>query len=1180
MFRKMLLIGLMFLLFSSVVASAGMDFNWKRSITVDSSGETKYSIDSFSWKRSVTVSATGGNTSVYGSFSWKRKIFLDYYTYTNWSNWWVMECISTPIISNPNPSNGSTSQPFNLIWSVDINNPDGNNFNWSIECSNGQTNSSNNDVNGTKFLSLSNLQPSTSYTVWVNATSVVNNTFSSSAWYTFTTQAGVGAPIVTTNETMGVEETNATLHGYLQEDGGEPCGVWFEYGVDTSYGNTTYLYDIIEDTASGVTDASVWIIGTFQGKTFNTSIQFEPNHSFTISTIAMYIDNITGSGYDADVDIYISSGGADTNWGEGTKVKDSWNPSWSAGWQMIYLDTKYDVTSGNTYEIEFITRNDTTSNNYLDLAYDGNMAYPIAIKVMYGTGGSNIYGYGALRFFDTTSTGNEFSYNLSGLSYGTLYHYRAVANNSNSTVYGSDKTFLTKPLPPTNVTITSYNNTTILFTWTKGQGANHTVILRKTTGYPTSPTDGTEVYNNTGTTYTDTITSGLKYYYSFYSYAEENSLYQFSDEKVDISQEIPPETPTDISYKVVPPNQLNITWTKGNHSDATILRVSSSSQPTSPTDGTLLYNGSLEYYIYTVTDDFYITLFSYNATSHLYSTGVPLDAYFVWLNCYNENTGNKLDGYSVVFTNPTGTSVYKKDNCTSPTIINVSDVPTGEKISVSVEKNGYSPRSYVFKILNITSNYFIDVFLLPIETTTEECTLMSFVDTKIVTNPNVDNVISLSKTLETISGVEIYNKSLYPEYNLQSFIDSKSVTNTSVNLTINLTYPLEQIYAVEVYNETLYGTYGGWLFVSNDKYKYNTTQVEIDSSVFDSNTTIARVTYYYLHSISSTGGWVTVDADKYTYNTTSVTVNQTILDSNITTIRVSYYYKYCTEGAEQKYLYQIEVINQNNLAVPSVKVTIARYINETFGFKNISILYTDGAGHITIYLKPFTLYKFILEKTGYQNETADWTPNDAIFTHTFLMESTQYETPSNYTPPLITITRNGTTITVSYYDTLGLTLDVNTILYYYNATGSLIQVSSVQNTSENNINIQFKNTNTTYTYRIIIHYNQTIGHMIYTKTINPVYAGITTPATLNTILVAILGQAGAFLWTNLILFLAFAVMMFASDKKHAGKYLILIGGIMAFVAIIGFHSAFSASIPTLFVIVGIILEWINARRGG
>jgi hypothetical protein len=43
-------------------------------------------------------------------------------------------------------------------------------------------------------------------------------------------------------------------------------------------------------------------------------------------------------------------------------------------------------------------------------------------------------------------------------------------------------------------------------------------IVRKTTGNPTGPTDGTVVYDNTGTSYTDTgLVAGVTYYYMAYS---------------------------------------------------------------------------------------------------------------------------------------------------------------------------------------------------------------------------------------------------------------------------------------------------------------------------------------------------------------------------------------------------------------------------------------------------------------------------------------------------------------------------------------------------------------------------------------------------------------------------------------------------------------------------------------
>jgi PKD repeat protein len=75
-----------------------------------------------------------------------------------------------PLFKNPNPVNSSLDQEPSFVWSIDIEDPDGDNFNWTMECSNGQSNSINCDSNGTKELSLTDLEYDTEYVVWVNAT--------------------------------------------------------------------------------------------------------------------------------------------------------------------------------------------------------------------------------------------------------------------------------------------------------------------------------------------------------------------------------------------------------------------------------------------------------------------------------------------------------------------------------------------------------------------------------------------------------------------------------------------------------------------------------------------------------------------------------------------------------------------------------------------------------------------------------------------------------------------------------------------------------------------------------------------------------------------------------------------------------------------------------------------------
>lgn len=116
-------------------------------------------------------------------------------------------------------------------------------------------------------------------------------------------------------------------------------------------------------------------------------------------------------------------------------------------------------------------------------------------------------------------TGQQFSTTLAGLLPGTTYYYRAEAMNSAGTGYGTTSATITYPSPPTNFTATDGENQVVL-TWTKGTGANKTMIRRSTTGYPTTVTDGTQVYFDTDTSYNNSGTAGTTYYYSAWSYAE------------------------------------------------------------------------------------------------------------------------------------------------------------------------------------------------------------------------------------------------------------------------------------------------------------------------------------------------------------------------------------------------------------------------------------------------------------------------------------------------------------------------------------------------------------------------------------------------------------------------------------------------------------------------------------
>ena len=142
-----------------------------------------------------------------------------------------------PEFGTPSPANGSTNQPLSLTWSISINDPEGDSFDWTIECSNGQTNNSSGASNGTKALSLSGLAYSTTYTVWVNATDPGGSGLHTRAWYIFTTKPSL--PPVFGTPTPANGSTNQPLSLSWSIPINDPEGDLFDWTIQCSNGQTS-----------------------------------------------------------------------------------------------------------------------------------------------------------------------------------------------------------------------------------------------------------------------------------------------------------------------------------------------------------------------------------------------------------------------------------------------------------------------------------------------------------------------------------------------------------------------------------------------------------------------------------------------------------------------------------------------------------------------------------------------------------------------------------------------------------------------------------------------------------------------------------------------------------------------------------------------------------------------------
>ncbi len=379
-------------------------------------------------------------------------------------------------------------------------------------------------------------------------------------------------PIVTTNASTGVEETNATLHGYLSNDGGENCTVWFEYGTTISYGNTT------SNQTKSTGDEFSYNLDSLGG--YQTEV-LRPNAAGSLTQCAIdgndpaptnweSVDEVTSDGDDT----YVKGAIDQDHSFDLYNVTDSSIPNGATiNSVTVYAMCKKEGAAG---EVKLsIKENGVKSDS-------GIKSLPVSWGLKSETWttrpsdgqpwtkndvdsleiGIGLFYWDGLLNSLCTQIYAEVNYSIS-LAPGTLYHYRASANNSVAASYGSDMAFLTKPNAPTNFNATSYNSTQINLTWVKGTGANNTYIEYNTTASSWPRGQGTMIYNDTGTSYEHTgLAEGTTYYYQIWSYTTwtyNPTVHQWSDENASANNKtntlptITPITPkngsTDVSLQ-------------------------------------------------------------------------------------------------------------------------------------------------------------------------------------------------------------------------------------------------------------------------------------------------------------------------------------------------------------------------------------------------------------------------------------------------------------------------------------------------------------------------------------------------------------------------------------------------------------------------------------------------------
>jgi PKD repeat protein len=249
------------------------------------------------WVNATDLSGSGLSTGAWYTFTTKANL--------------------PPVFGSPTPANRSTSQPLSFTWRIPINDLEGDQFSWTIECSNGDKNNESLASNGMKSLNLSRLTYSTKYTIWVNATDPTGSNQFTRKWYTITTQStgsgsssgGGGSPPSAPENKKPVANTSAgePYQGYVNAeitfDGSksyDPDGnitQWFwEFG-DNSNGSG----EIVQHIYSKAGTYTITLVVTDNEGATNTTttscVIIQPNRPPTKPTITGTIFGTTNTTY-------------------------------------------------------------------------------------------------------------------------------------------------------------------------------------------------------------------------------------------------------------------------------------------------------------------------------------------------------------------------------------------------------------------------------------------------------------------------------------------------------------------------------------------------------------------------------------------------------------------------------------------------------------------------------------------------------------------------------------------------------------------------------------------------------------------------------------------------------------------------------------------------------------------
>jgi len=335
---------------------------------------------------------------------------------------------------------------------------------------------------------------------------------------------------------------------YKYDMAGGYIGVWSLTGEnDRPYGITT-------------DGTNIWVVDETDDKVYKYALLSAPtqsgevpaNSSIGISlTLDLYVlcsdddaDNMNATWWSNSSSSWVQFASNWTSFPSGTNITQS-NSNFSVRnttywWSVNLTDGTY--WTNNTYHFTTggVITNNATNVEETTATLSGSIigSNGMTCGFWYNTSTTSSSDFGNnVTVSGTFDDGETFTKAVTGLTSGDYYYVRAWNYKSGIDFFNStnETYFLTKPYAPFNVSA-SISENNISITWDNAtiNVTNRTNHVRyKTTGYPTSVTDGTLLYNDStiNVTMVYWYTPGVTYYFSIWTYINESgspSLFQFS----------------------------------------------------------------------------------------------------------------------------------------------------------------------------------------------------------------------------------------------------------------------------------------------------------------------------------------------------------------------------------------------------------------------------------------------------------------------------------------------------------------------------------------------------------------------------------------------------------------------------------------------------------------------------